>query len=296
MSRAITPRRAAPGASAGTPGDVDRQALPPDAAAPVDDGLRIAEEGLRSLAVPAPAAVIERTLVQVGLADAVETFDAPIGPVLVAWNGRGVAMVDLADDQGFTTRHAEATGRPLIEDVAMPDRLRQAVARRLAGDRRARVAIDLRGRAGFERAVWEKALEIPRGEVRPYGWIAAEIGRPRAVRAVGSALGRNPVPLIIPCHRVVRTDGTIGQYSLGGPEVKRHVLATEGVDLGALEAYAAAGIRYLGSDTTRIYCHPTCHNARRITPTHRRPFGSAAQAAAAGYRACRECRPAAVAA
>ena len=73
--------------------------------------------------------------------------------------------------------------------------------------------LDLRGHTEFERDVWRKALDIPRGEVRPYGWIAAEIGRPRAVRAVGTALGHNPVPLIVPCHRVVRTDGSIGQYS-----------------------------------------------------------------------------------
>ena len=65
----------------------------------------------------------------------------------------------------------------------------------------------------FERAVLEKALEIPRGEVRPYSWIASEIGRPKAVRAVGSALAHNPVPLVMPCHRVVRADGMIGQYS-----------------------------------------------------------------------------------
>ena len=100
---------------------------------------------------------------------------------------------------------------------ALPAGLARAIERRLAGDRRARIELDLRGSSAFEQAVWLKALEIPRGEVRPYGWVAAEIGRPKAVRAVGTALGHNPVPLIVPCHRVVRSDGTIGQYSLGGP-------------------------------------------------------------------------------
>jgi O-6-methylguanine DNA methyltransferase len=137
-----------------------------------------------------------------------------------------------------------------------------------------------------------KALEIPRGEVRPYGWIAAEIGRPRAVRAVGTALAHNPVPLVVPCHRVVRSDGSIGQYSLGGPAAKRTVLAAEGLDPDELEAGARAGLRYLGSDTTHIVCLPTCHNAKRITPRHRVPFRSLAAATTAGYRACRECRPA----
>ena len=74
---------------------------------------------------------------------------------------------------------------------------------------------DLSGLSPFERAVLTKTLEIPLGEVRPYGWVAREIGRPRAVRAVGSALGRNPVPVLIPCHRVVRSDGALSGYRWG---------------------------------------------------------------------------------
>ena len=148
----------------------------------------------------------------------------------------------------------------------------------------------------FERDVWLKALEIPRGEVRPYGWIAAEIGRPKAVRAVGTALGHNPVPLIVPCHRVVRTDGTIGQYSLGGPGNKRTILTDEGVDLPRLEELASAGIRFIGSDTTKIFCLPTCRHARRVTDRHRLEFHSMADGQARGYRACKVCRPASAAA
>jgi O-6-methylguanine DNA methyltransferase len=79
-----------------------------------------------------------------------------------------------------------------------------------------------------------KALEIPRGEVRTYGWIAREIGRPKAVRAVGTALAKNPIPLFIPCHRVVRSDGSIGQYGCGGPVNKRRLLLHEGVPESAL--------------------------------------------------------------
>jgi len=174
----------------------------------------------------------------------------------------------------------------------LPVGLARAIARRLGGDRRVRIDLDLRGHTDFERDVWHKALEIPRGEVRPYGWIAAEIGRPRAVRAVGTALGHNPVPLIVPCHRVVRTDGSIGQYSLGGPANKRTILAAEGLDPDAMESAARAGIRYLGSDTTHVVCLPTCQHARRITPRHRVPFRSLDAAADAGYRPCRVCRPA----
>jgi len=112
---------------------------------------------------------------------------------------------------------------------------------------------------------------------------------------VGSALAHNPIPLLIPCHRVVRSDGLIGEYGLGGPANKRTILAAEGTSPTELEALARAGVRYIGSDTTRIYCFPTCRNARRITSKHRHPFRSETQAASAGFRPCQVCRPAAMA-
>src|SRR6185295_5978822 len=154
------------------------------------------------------------------------------------------------DDATFETTHRTRTGRVAYRADRLPDRLAAAITRRLEGDRRVRIDLDLRGHTDFERDVWLKALEIPHGEVRPYGWIAAEIGRPKAVRAVGSALGHNPVPLIVPCHRVVRTDGTIGQYSLGGPRNKRTILAAEGLDPSAMEDAARRGERLSGSTTT----------------------------------------------
>jgi O-6-methylguanine DNA methyltransferase len=255
------------------------------------------EAELRGLRTPAPPSVATGALTAVGLADRYARVESPIGDVLVAWNGRGVSFVSRADDEtAFEHRFAAEIGRPLVRADAVPERLATAIRRRLAGDRRARIELDLRGATPFEIAVWQKALEIPRGEVRPYGWVASEIGRPRAVRAVGSALGRNPVPLVVPCHRVVRGDGTIGQYSMGGPDVKRRVLTEEGVDVEGLVELATRGVRFVGSDTTRIVCHPTCHQARRITVGHRVPFRSLASAAAEGYRPCRSCRPVAAAA
>jgi O-6-methylguanine DNA methyltransferase len=231
------------------------------------------EAALAGLAVAAPPTLAPASLLAVGLADEYAPMASPIGPA------------------AFEARVRAASGRPIHPAASIPPRLERALARRLAGDRRAPIALDLRERTEFERAVWSKALEIPRGEVRPYGWIAAEIGRPKAVRAVGSALGHNPIPLVIPCHRVVRSDGLIGQYSLGGPGNKRTMLAAEGLDPDELETQARAGIRYIGSDTTRIFCLPSCHHARRVTAAHRVPLRSGAAAAAAGYRACRVCRP-----
>lgn len=257
---------------------------------------------LAGLREPAPPGLAARVLVETGLADAFAALESPIGPLWVAWNGRGVSAVEAAgratdaDARAFAERHRGTTGRAAHRLPGLPERLRAAIDRRLSGDRRAPLALDLRGRTPFQQAVLRKALEIPRGEVRPYGWIAAEIGHPKAVRAVGTALGHNPVPLIVPCHRVVRTDGTIGEYSLGGPRNKRTILAAEGVDPEALEAAARRGVRLTGSDTTRIVCWPTCRHARRTTERHRVEFRSLAEARAAGYRPCKVCRPVAVAA
>ncbi len=247
---------------------------------------------LTELAAAAPAGLADEVLVEVGLADRIAPVPAAVGTLWVAWNGRGVASVDLFED-GPSARaaHEARTGRRTLLAGALPPELAKAILRRLAGDRRAAIPLDLRGRTAFEVAVWEKALEIPFGEVRPYGWIAAEIGRPNAVRAVGTALGHNPVPLVVPCHRVVRSDGMIGNYSLGGPHNKRAILTAEGLDPAALEDAARHGERLVGSDTTHIVCWPTCRHARRVTPRHRVSFRSLREASGRGYRPCKVCRP-----
>jgi O-6-methylguanine DNA methyltransferase len=247
---------------------------------------------LADLAVPAPAHLADNVLVEVGLADRMAPIQSSIGPLWVAWNGRGVSEVELAANGAeAAARHEARTGRRTTLVASLPMSLAGAITRRLAGESRVRISLDLRGRTEFEVAVWTKALEIPRGEVRPYGWIAAEIGRPKAVRAVGTALGHNPVPLIVPCHRVVRTDGTIGGYSLGGPGNKRTILAAEGLDPDVLEDAARRGERLMGSATTKIVCWPTCRHARRIEARNRVPFRSLREATSAGYRACGACRP-----
>jgi len=88
--------------------------------------------------------------------------------------------------------------------------------------------LDLSRATDFQRQVWEVARTIPWGESRSYQWLASHIGKPRAARAVGQALGQNPLPLIIPCHRVLTTDGKLGGFT-GGLDMKRLLLKTEGV-------------------------------------------------------------------
>jgi len=86
--------------------------------------------------------------------------------------------------------------------------------------------LDLSAATPFRRAVWEKTRLIPYGETRSYIWVAGQIGKPEAARAVGQALGRNPLPVIVPCHRVVASDGSLGGFT-GGLDVKRRLLRLE---------------------------------------------------------------------
>lgn len=244
-------------------------------------------------ATPAPSSVAEGALVRVGLADFYTIIETPLGPTFVAWNGLGLSLVSRPTTvAAFEEMAMQTFDRPLYHVDAAPAKLQRAMEAWLDGDRRAPLDFDLRKVTPFVREALLKAREIPHGEVRPYSWIAREIGHPKAVRAVGTAMARNPIPLFIPCHRVVRADGHLGAYGLGGPESKRRILGAEGLDVDASEALADAGMRYVGSDTTHIFCYPSCRHARRITDAHRVPFGSEGEARDAGYRPCHDCRPA----
>jgi methylated-DNA-[protein]-cysteine S-methyltransferase len=88
--------------------------------------------------------------------------------------------------------------------------------------------LDLEGQPRFRMKVWEVLQKIPYGRVRSYGWVARKIGKPKAARAVGGACGANPVPLLVPCHRIVAGDGSLGGFS-GGLGVKKRLLRLEGL-------------------------------------------------------------------
>lgn len=240
---------------------------------------------LGGLAAPAPAGLADKVLAS--------WLAAPsrVGEVFVAFTGDGVQFVRSAesvngDADMFAKAYRERFGRPLRP----ADRAPRGLLPALGGGSPALPQLDLCGLSAFERDVLAVTRRIPAGQTRPYGWVAWQVGRPRAVRAVGSVLARNPVPLLIPCHRVVRADGRIGDY-LFGTGRKEMLLRAENVDVDEVVALAHRGVHYLGSDTTGVVCFPTCHHARRITPAHRRGFRSLATAVASGYRPCEACRP-----
>ena len=242
---------------------------------------------LADLGSPAPPGLVERVLAATGPAEDWVLADGPAGPLMVAFNERGISYVLAGDDASELARQVRARLDRGVRRVQTPP---AGLLPALRSGKTRGLSFDLRGRSDFEQAVLAAALRIPRGEVRSYAWIAAAIGKPGAVRAVGSALGRNPVPVVIPCHRVVRTDGRIGDYVWGAP-VKRTILGAEGLDVEEVERLGAAGVVFTGSDTTHIFCVPTCRDARRTTAAHTIRFRSAAAAAAAGYRPCLHCDP-----
>ena len=156
-------------------------------------------------------------------------LDTPLGVLALRATDRGLAAV-LFDAQKYHPGEIDAPVAPGHPHIAL-------AARELAGyfagrTRRFSVPLDPLG-TPFQQAVWQALLEIACGEVRSYGDIARRIGRPAAVRAVGAAVGRNPLTIIVPCHRVVGSDGSLTGFASGLPR-KRALLALEGSLTGEL--------------------------------------------------------------
>lgn len=187
------------------------------------------ESQLEHLTGELPAGLSEGVALGTGLADGYDFYESALGQVVVTFNPEGVSSVDLAD--GFEERYTQRFGRSLIRAEAPSEwsrHIQEAIERGTPG----KLPVDLRSVTDFQRRVLQTTATIPKGEVRPYGWVATEIHSPKAVRAVGTALARNPTPLIIPCHRVIRSDGQIGNYSLGGPHIKVDLLEHEAAETG----------------------------------------------------------------
>ncbi|MCO5166831.1 MAG: methylated-DNA--[protein]-cysteine S-methyltransferase [Planctomycetes bacterium] len=157
-------------------------------------------------------------------------FDTPLGQAALLWSPRGVCGALLP---GEASPAAVAERWPAAA-AAAPTPAVRALARRMVAHLRGRpdalldVPLDLEGASAFDRAVWAAAREVPPGQVVTYGQLAARVGRPGAARAVGGAMGRNRVPFVVPCHRVVAAGGLGGFSSVRGLTTKRALLAAEG--------------------------------------------------------------------
>jgi methylated-DNA-[protein]-cysteine S-methyltransferase len=161
---------------------------------------------------------------------AYRTWPSPVGDLLVAATAAGLVRVAYPEDGGHEQVLVELAEQVSPRVLRAPSRLEGAV-RQLSeyfhGDRRRfDLVLDYRLAHGFRREVMTHLVEIEYGHTASYAEVADASGHPRAVRAVGTACARNPLPVVVPCHRVVRSDGTIGQYA-GGPEAKRTLLELE---------------------------------------------------------------------
>jgi O-6-methylguanine DNA methyltransferase len=171
------------------------------------------------------------------------TFTSPVGPLFLAASKRGLVALEFdarlpgqqtirpnprdlrAESKAVRFEESPSAFRPYVRELE----------EYFAGKRRAfEFALDLRG-TDFQLACWRALLAIPYGETRSYGDIARAVGRPQGFRAVGMANNRNPVAIVVPCHRVIASDGTLCGYG-GGLDVKRQLLELEGALSGTLAA------------------------------------------------------------
>lgn len=163
--------------------------------------------------------------------------DSTLGAVWVALSDRGLARAEFATNELAFCHGLHAAGFEPVYDPAVMAGALQQFHDVLAGGRRwIDLPLDLTGQPPFKRAVLEAVAAVGYGEVRSYGEIAADVGQPLAARAVGTAIAGNPVFLRVPCHRIIRADGTLGEYGTRvwgrrGAQYKRALLQLEGVHL-----------------------------------------------------------------
>lgn len=158
-------------------------------------------------------------------------MDSPVGPILIAATDTGVCEVSfLTHHDAYAPVHELETRRILATErqAAIAPAVTQLDDYFSGARDRFDLEVDLHGISPFTQSVLDATTRVPYGQITSYGRIAGEIGNARASRAVGNALGRNPIPIVIPCHRIVRSNGDLGWYT-GGSEIKRSLLGIEGV-------------------------------------------------------------------
>jgi methylated-DNA-[protein]-cysteine S-methyltransferase len=175
---------------------------------------------------------VSRRAADAGLLDlAYAEIDSPLGPLLAVSTPAGLVHLGYPNRprDAQLEQLAERISPRIVEAPGRLDEVRRELDEYFAGRRHDfGLALDWQLTAGFVRAVLERTAAIPFGETRTYGEVAAAAGSPRAFRAAGRALGANPIPIVVPCHRVLRSGGALGGYG-GGLDVKRELLTLEGV-------------------------------------------------------------------
>ncbi|HTW89534.1 MAG TPA: methylated-DNA--[protein]-cysteine S-methyltransferase [Candidatus Binataceae bacterium] len=218
---------------------------------------------------------------------------SPLGRLVVAISEAGIALIYFLDVPRANAADAIAMLQwrfDVMEDQPVVAGVGEEIRHFMAGNLAALVTpVDLSLiESPFQHRVMERLRKVPAGAVISYQALAAASGAPHGSRAVGNTMASNPVPVYVPCHRVIRSDGSVGNYG-GGVASKLRLLRVEGFQIGEDHRVAAGAV--LGHQRTHIYCRPSCSAARRADPARMMIFADSARARSAGLRACRQCLP-----
>ena len=230
---------------------------------------------------------VRRPLARLGI------IDSAVGRLLVAESARGLLAVQFLDvAEAPDALPALKEGFDLVEDPDAAARIGREIENYLDGDMRALDRpVDLSlVRSDFQRrALMRLRRAVPPGAVITYQGLAAAVGAPSGQRAIGNTMATNPVPLYVPCHRVIRSDGTIGNYG-GGVARKIRLLRAEGFSVDRDHRLPAGSV--MGHLVTHVFCRPQCHAAMRADRAKSVIFADSTSARNAGLRACKLCHPA----
>jgi O-6-methylguanine DNA methyltransferase len=222
----------------------------------------------------------------------VAMFDSGVGRLLAAESGRGLLALRFVDsDESAAVLTAIRQRFDVVEEKALAAEISAEIERLMCGDSDAisRRAIDLSlVESDFQRRALQRLRQVPAGSVVTYQGLAAAVGTPSAQRAIGNTVASNPIPIYVPCHRVIRSDGTLGNYG-GGPERKLKLLRAEGFVVD--RERRVPGEAVYGHWTSRIFCRPICSAVRRPDRKRWLIFANAECAARNGMRPCKLCRP-----
>jgi methylated-DNA-[protein]-cysteine S-methyltransferase len=220
---------------------------------------------------------------------------SPLGPILIAVTEHGVSLVEYLGRGGAAgSRLFREAGVEAEEGGADLDQLHRELGEFIEG-RRTQLdwSLDLRSaRSDFQRQVMQATVAVPYGAVASYAGIARELGRPAAVRAVAQALRHNPLPIVVPCHRIIGSTGKLVGYAGNRVALKERLLGVEGVPVNARAASIERGAMYhYDPNPDHQYCLPTCGSILRRPLGQIRLFAHREQATAWGLEPCVDCRP-----
>jgi len=253
---------------------------------PIDDRVLDAMIGQTRPRIERAMKIIRRPQARVGV------ISSPLGQLLVAESDRGLAAIHFLFTSGGERTLAMLRNKfDLIENEASARRIGAEIASVFEGDFSAMAhPVDLSlVESEFQRRTYISLRKVPPGAVITYHGLAATVGHPDSPRAIGNTMASNPVPIFVPCHRVIRSDGTIGNYG-GGVDNKIKLLRAEGFEVGRDLRLPSRAV--MGHRRTGIFCRPDCSAARRADPAEMLIFANARCAGHAGLRACKLCKPA----